>query len=359
MRYVGGWEKPREEVPTAMLEHAAEVTQLAFDRGINHIETAYGYGRSEYAYGKVLNEVLQKPRDEYTLMTKGWPNSKEEVHSMIAEQLAGLQTERIDLYGLHGINTMERLEHALEIMPIMREYQRQGVIGHIGFSTHGPMEVISRAVLTGEFDFMNVHWYYFFQRNFTAIQLAETLDMGVFIISPNDKGGQLFNPSAKLTELCQPLTPIQFNARFCLQHPGVHTLSFGLTEKAHFDEMEGIFPASAPLDHETLAIQQRMDQQISSDLSCQYEGYDLLPDPSGINIPEVLRFRRMANCYDMHDFARYRYNMLESKGHWFPGCFATEDAIEQVDTSRVPQGIDLKGMLREVHQRYYKPKDDK
>ena len=327
MRYTGGFDKPRTETPASLIDHAAEVTQLAFDHGINHIETAHGYSRSERAYGIVLNDVLKKPRDDYVLMTKGWATSVEEVDALLDEQLTSLKTDRIDLYGLHGINTMERLEHALALMPAFRRYQEQGVIKHIGFSTHGPLDVICRTVLTNEFDFMNVHWYYFLQRNFAAIQLAESLDMGVFIISPNDKGGQLFNPSAKLSQLCQPLTPIQFNARFCLQHSTVHTLSFGLTEAAHFAEMEGIFPSSVPLDSETLAIKQALDQQVAVDPSCQYEGYDLLPDPSNINIPEVLRFRKMAKCYDMHDFATYRYNMLESKGHWFPGSFATDEAI--------------------------------
>jgi predicted aldo/keto reductase-like oxidoreductase len=49
--------------------------------------------------------------------------------------------------------------------------------------------------------------------------------MGVFIISPNDKGGKLYDPPAKLVDLCPPLTPMQFNALYCLARPQVHTLS--------------------------------------------------------------------------------------------------------------------------------------
>ena len=43
--------------------------------------------------------------------------------------------------------------------------------------------------------------------------------MGVFIISPNDKGGKLYEPPPKLTELCAPLTPMQFNDLYCLARP--------------------------------------------------------------------------------------------------------------------------------------------
>src|SRR5690606_29129596 len=81
-------------------------------------------------------------------------------------------------------------------------------IGSIGFSTHAPTDVICRAVLTNRFDFVNLHYYYFWQRNLAALQLAQSLDMGVFIISPNDKGGHLFNPPPLLKRLTAPLPPI-------------------------------------------------------------------------------------------------------------------------------------------------------
>ena len=44
--------------------------------------------------------------------------------------------------------------------------------------------------------------------------------MGVFIISPNDKGGKLQEPGEKIKSLCAPLTPMQFNDLYCLAPPG-------------------------------------------------------------------------------------------------------------------------------------------
>ncbi len=62
----------------------------------------------------------------------------------------------------------------------------------------------------------------------------------------------------------------------------------------------------------------------------------------------------------MRDFGLYRYNMLQSKGHWFPGTFATEEALAKVDASKAPAGMDVVGMLRETHQALYKaPKDER
>jgi hypothetical protein len=52
----------------------------------------------------------------------------------------------------------------------------------------------------------------------------------------------------------------------------------------------------------------------------------------------------------------YRYNMLQSKGHWFPGTFATEDALAKVDASQAPAGMDGVGMLRETDRELHEPK---
>ena len=82
--------------------------------------------------------------------------------------------------------------------------------------------------------------------------------MGVFIISPNDKGGQLFKAPQKVKDAVKPLTPIQWNARFCLQNPAIHTLSFGMTEASHFEEMKGIFQTQLTL------VSTRTKQQTNS-----------------------------------------------------------------------------------------------
>lgn len=358
MRYVDGWSKPRDEPHRAMIEQAMACITRAREVGINHFETAYAYSKSEHCYGRAFQE-LGVPRESYYLMTKGAPETSDEVHQMIAEQLAGLRTDHIDLYGYHGINNQEILGKALRSggpVETLLRYREEGVIGHIGFSTHAPFDVICRAIESGLFEFVNLHYYYFFQRNYGALQLAQKRDMGVFIISPNDKGGRLYSPSSLLSGLTAPLTPLQWNARFCLRLPGVHTLSFGMTASSHFDEMLGVLPSSVPLSQADLAIEVALDARREVDPLAAYEGYEFESDPSGINIPEVLRFRRMALCYDMLEFARYRYNMFEEKGHWFPGRLATPERVALVDERRIPPGVPLRALLTEAHELLYVPK---
>jgi predicted aldo/keto reductase-like oxidoreductase len=362
MRFPHGWSAPRHELPAATIDSCRDTVQRALALGINHFETAHGYVKSEHAYGRVLNEELKLPRDSYFFMTKGAPETGDETKRLIEEQLRTLRMSHFDFYAWHGMNNRAKYHKALAKggpVEVLKRYQEQGVIGHVGFSTHAPYRVICDAISTDLFDFVNLHYYYFFQRNFGAVQLAAAHDMGVFVISPNDKGGQLFDPPPLLAELTAPLTPMQFNARFCLKTPHVHTLSFGLNQPQHFDGIPGIFPVSAPLSAADQAIEQRLNARLLSDPYAAYDGFELEGDPSGINIPEVLRFRRMLKCYDMRTFGLYRYNMFTPGDDWVPGDYATPENIAKVDLSRAPQGLPLRELLAETHRELYQPRGPK
>lgn len=362
MRFPHGWDAPRTELPAATIDACRDSVQRAFALGINHIETAHGYGKSEHAFGRVLNQELRVPRDDYFFMTKGAPGTGDEVKRLVEEQLTTLGMSYFDFYAWHGLNNRDKFVRAMGKggpVEVLKRYQEQGVIKHVGFSTHGPYRIICEAIGSDLFDFVNLHYYYFFQRNFGAVQLAAAHDMGVFIISPNDKGGQLFAPSELLGELTSPLTPIQFNARFCLKTPHVHTLSFGLNQPEHFLGLPGIFPVTTPLSPADQLIEQRLDARVLGDRYAAYQGWEFDEDPSGINIPEVLRFRRMLKCYDMRSFGRYRYNMFSPTDDWVPGAYATPENVAKVDISRAPAGFPLRELLSETHRELYQPRKSK
>ena len=362
MRFPHGWTAPRHDLPAETIAACTDSVQRAFALGINHIETAHGYMKSEHCYGRVLNRELKLPRDSYFFMTKGAPETGDEAKRLVEEQLRTLEMDYVDFYAWHGLNNREKFAKALAKggpVEVLKRYQEQGVIRSVGFSTHAPYRIICEAISTDLFDFVNLHYYYFWQRNFGAVQLAAAHDMGVFIISPNDKGGQLFDAPPLLKELTHPLTPIQFNARFCLKTPHVHTLSFGMNQPEHFEGIPGIFPVSAPLSLADQSIEQRLDARVLADPYAAYQGLELEQDPSGINIPEVLRFRKMLKCYDMRTFGKYRYNMFSPTDDWVPGDYATPENVAKVDVSRAPAGFPLRELLAETHRDLYQPRASK
>ena len=357
MRYKHGWDSPRDHLPKESIQNCVETTRQAFAVGINHIETAYGYEKSENLYGVALKE-LGVPRDQYKFMTKGAPMTGDETRKLVEEQLQTLKMDYVDFYGWHGINNRERLNAAVQKggpVETLHRLKEEGLIRHIGFSTHGALPIILDAINTDLFSFVNLHYYYFFQHNLPAVQLAGKKDIGVFIISPNEKGGQLWNPSAKVRELCEPLTAIQFNGRFCLSHPQVATLSMGMHEPKHFDQNLAILSGEKYFSPGDLAIKQGMDVPLQTMTNRCTLCSECLPCPEKINIPEVLRFRNLVVSYDMVDYGKFRYNMLEEFDHWFPGTFASRCTDCGDCLPRCPEKLDIPHLIKETHRKLYIP----
>jgi predicted aldo/keto reductase-like oxidoreductase len=215
-------------------------------------------------------------------------------------------------------------------LEVAKRLQQQGKVRFIGFSTHASLDVILQAIATNQFDYVNLHWYYIFQENWAAIEAATARDMGVFIISPSDKGGKLYQPPAKLVELCQPLSPIVFNDLFCLSHPQVHTLSIGAARPQDFDEHLKTLHWLDRADEILPPILQRLEQAAIDALGEDwYRTWRIgLPHysetPGNINIPTILWLRNLALAFDMVEFAKGRYNLLTNAGHWFPGAKANQ-----------------------------------
>ena len=364
MRFKKGLDSPRNHLPKDSIDNCISVTRMALDLGINHIETAYGYMKSERLFGFTLKN-LGVPRNQFKMMTKGAPMTGDETRSLVEEQLKALDLDYIDFYGWHGINNKELLEVATKKngpVETLHKLKNEGVIRHIGFSTHAPLDIIINAIQTDLFSFVNLHYYYFFQRNLPAVKLAGEMDMGIFIISPNEKGGMLFKPSIKVAELAKPMTPIQFNGRFCLSHPQITTLSMGMHEPKHFSQNLAILNQNNCSDEVFSKVKKEMDAPLVNISNLCTLCDQCLPCPENINIPEVLRFRNLVEGYNMNDYGSFRYNMLEGKGHWFPGKFSFNCTECGDCIPRCPESLDIPKLLMETHKtlfnkpRYYKKK---
>ncbi|NET53149.1 MAG: aldo/keto reductase, partial [Merismopedia sp. SIO2A8] len=210
---------------------AADVVQAAIAHGINHLETAQGYGQSEQFLGKALSQGVGVERHHLYITTKITPTPDANTMARrIDRSLQSLGLDYIDGLAIHGVNTAQHLAWITDpegCMRAVREAIAVGKIQFVGFSTHAPLDIILAAIATNQFDFINLHYYTFFQRNAAAIALAHAQDMGIFIISPADKGGMLYTPSDRLRQICAPFTPLELNYRFLLSDPRITTLSVG------------------------------------------------------------------------------------------------------------------------------------
>ena len=365
MRFQQSWSDLEADAITPEAQRTVDNTlHRAVELGFHHLETARHYGSSERQLGWALP---QSPDPDRILQTKVPPRDDPALfESELELSLERLNVQRIELLAIHGINRLDHLEQTLRpggCMEVVRRWQRQGRIDHVGFSTHGETSVIEAAINSDAFDYVNLHWYYIRQDNEPALVAAQRHDMGVFIISPTDKGGHLHTPSALLQELCAPLHPIVFNDLFCLRDPRVHTISVGASRPSdldlHLEAVRQLDRAEALIS----PIQNRLQSQAVQALGEAWltswrEGLPHWKDtPGGINLPVLLWLHNLIEAWDLEGYARARYGLLGHAGHWAPGANADalDEAVSETDLLKVlhrsPWADAIPGLLRRLKER--------
>ena len=129
----GIWGPPKDR------QEAVRVLQRAIDLGINFIDTAFSYG--PHVAEQLLADALY-PYPGLVVATKGglerpgpdhWvENGRPEfLRQNLQESLKRLRLERIDLWQLHRIDPKVPAQEQFEAV---REFQREGLIRHVGLS---------------------------------------------------------------------------------------------------------------------------------------------------------------------------------------------------------------------------------
>lgn len=282
---------------------AAEMIDYAYHNGINYFDTAWGYhnGNSELTAGKYLSRY---PRETYYLATKfpGYDNSNmPKVKEIFEKQLEKCQTPYFDFYLFHNVyegNVDDYLNPKFGIMDYLLEQKKNGRIRHLGFSTHGSVDVIRRFLdAYGEpMEFCQIQLNYMdwhFQDARKKVALLHEAGLPIWVMEPL-RGGKLAKlpegMTAALAEM-RPEEPVPAWAfRFLQSIPGVTMILSGMSDMEQLKANIATFEKDAPLTEKELdSLVALADEETKKGgLPCTACHYCTTHCPQGLPIPDLI-----------------------------------------------------------------------
>jgi aryl-alcohol dehydrogenase-like predicted oxidoreductase len=235
-------------------QQAERILNAVLDAGINFIDTAYDYGRSEEFIGKFVS----RRRSEYYLATKCgcsfvdkgdhdetphiW--TRENLLHNIEHSLKLMKTDYVDVWQLHN-PSVEQVEQG-DLLKVMEEVQQAGKVRWISISSTLPH--INTYIDWGKFATFQIPYSALERQHENVISAASRSGAGVIIRggvargAPEEAG--LGNKDrwaiwekAKLDELLAPgETRTGFLLRFTLSHPDMDTTIVGTLIPEHLQE---------------------------------------------------------------------------------------------------------------------------
>jgi len=224
------------------------VIRGAIDRGVNFMDNAWHYndGRSEEMMGKALKDGY---REKAFLMTKHHGRDPKTAQEHLETSLKRLQTDCLDLWQFHEIESMEAVEkiYSSGVLDYVQKKKDEGVIKHIGFTGHTHPS-IHRAMIEKGFDWETVqmplnvldHHYRSFAQE--IIPLLTERNIGIIGMKSAASGNIVKNNIATIEECL----------RFAMGMP-VATVVSGISTMEHLEQNVGIAKTFEPMTEAEIA----------------------------------------------------------------------------------------------------------
>lgn len=280
------------------MEKAEKEILTAFHHGVNYYDTAYVYGGSEAALGKILKRNhIRKQVYIATKLPHYLIKTRDSMDKYFREQLRRLQTNYVDYYLMHmltDVQTWERLK-SLGILEWLEEKKKNGAIRQVGFSYHGNSDMFCQLVDAYDWDFCQIQYNYMdenSQAGRKGLQYANKKGLPVIIMEPL-RGGKLVNRLPKEAEKIfekYPVkhTPAQWALRWLWNQPEVTCVLSGMNSKKMVqDNIKTASTVSVgEIGSKEEAMLQRVVQAINAKMKVGCTGCAYcMPCPKNVDIP--------------------------------------------------------------------------
>ena len=301
------------------LAKAEEEIMAAYHQGVNYFDTAYIYGGSEVALGKIV--AKNGIRHDISIATK-LPQylikSKAGIEKYFTEQMERLQTDYIDYYLMHmltDIGAWEKLKR-LGIEDWIEEKKKTGAIKNVGFSFHGNTEKFLEILDAYDWDFCQIQYNYMdehSQAGVKGLKAAAAKKIPVIIMEPL-RGGKLVGmlpESAKelIASYKVKRSPAEWAFRWLYNQPEVTCVLSGMNSLSMVEENCAI--ASDTKENSFTSEDFDLIEQIKEEIKkktkvgCTACGY-CMPCPKGIDIPTAFRCYNQMYTENKHS-GRFEY----------------------------------------------------
>lgn len=280
---------------------AFEMVDCAMAHGVNYYDTAWGYhgGNSEVVLGHAL---ARHPREKFYLADK-FPGydlaNMDKVEEIFETQLKKCGVEYFDFYLFHNVCEMNvdgYLDEKFGIYKYLMEQKRNGRIRHLGFSSHGSLEVMERFLdaYGKDMEFCQIQLNYVdwtFQKAKEKAEMLNRRGLPVWVMEPL-RGGKLANFPEREAALLSGRTAVEWAYRFLQGIPGVTVILSGASSLEQMKENLRIFEKEDPLSGVELARLSEAAEGLmaaSADtVPCTACRYCVSHCPQGLNIPWLL-----------------------------------------------------------------------
>jgi predicted aldo/keto reductase-like oxidoreductase len=222
-------------------ERAIKQIRLAIDNGVNYVDSAppYHMGESEKVLGKALLDGYRNKVKVATKLTPFMLHKAEDMEKMLTTQLQKLQTDHIDYYLLHGLESefWKKLQK-FGALKFLENAQADGKIINKGFSFHGSLSTFKEIIAANDWTMCQIQYNFLdetLQAGTEGLQYAASQKLAVMVMEPL-RGGSLANklpPQAKaIYDAAQvKRSPAEWGLRWVWNHPEVTLVLSGMNEE--------------------------------------------------------------------------------------------------------------------------------